>query len=211
MGDKMIKRYSRLIFPYKKTNLLVIFTLFLGLILGSVFANIIGLNDRNLVTDKIKLFISNVGNNSINSLVAFKNSLGINLIYIIFISLLALALLGIIFNLLLLFTKSFILGFSISSFILTYKFKGIILSLLYLLCGQIFSLIIVACLTIYSMMLAKKLLMVIWGNNNGIVIRKTLKNYFILVLLAIVISIVASLMEAFLLPALVKLIIKLFI
>ena len=39
--------------------------------------------------------------------------------------------------------KGFIFGFSLSAFILTYNYKGIILSILYTICGQLLNLIVV--------------------------------------------------------------------
>lgn len=210
MGDTMIKNYSKIIFPNKKVNILVIMVLFLGLIMGSVFANIIGMNDRTLVIDKIKLFIDNINNNSINSLVVFKNSISINLIYIILIVLFSLAVLGIIFNLLLLFIKGFVFGFTIAGFILTYHYKGIILSLFYLLLGQLLNIFVIIVITIYGLMVSLKFLKIIFKSDN-IGVRKILKNYLIIIGLVIIISVIASICEAFLLPAIVKLIIKLFI
>jgi len=206
----MIKNYSKIIFPNKKVNILVIMVLFLGVIMGSVFANIIGMNDRTLVIDKIKLFIDNINNNSINSLVVFKNSISINLIYIILIVLFSLAVLGIIFNLLLLFIKGFVFGFTIAGFILTYHYKGIILSLLYLLLGQLLNIFVIIIITIYGLMVSLKFLKIIFKSDN-IGVRKILKNYLIIIGLVIIISVIASICEAFLLPAIVKLIIKLFI
>ena len=136
MGDAMIKKYSNIkniILPNKKVNIFVVCILFLGVIAGAIFSSIIGQNDRALVIDKIKLFIENINNNSIDSLVALKNSLSINIIYVLIIFILGMALLGIIFNVFVLFIKSFVFGFSIASFIITYSYKGIIISFLYLL------------------------------------------------------------------------------
>ena len=210
MGDTMIRRYTKIIFPNKKINILVILVLFMGVILGSIFANIINMNDRLLVIDKIKVFIENINGNSIDSFIAFKNSLSINLLYILLISLFSLAVLGIIFNLILLFIKGFILGFSIASFIIAYHYKGIILSFLYLLLGQVLNILIVIIISIYGMMVALKLFKMII-KENGLGIRRTLKNYLIILVLAIIISLISAVGEAFLLPASIKLIIKLFI
>ena len=109
-----------------------------------------------------------------------------------------------------LFIKSFIIGFSLSSFIITYKYKGIILSTLYLIFGQLLNIVTIIILTIYSILFTKKLLDTIFKNNNKDM-KKTLKNYLIILLIAIIISTISSLCESFLLPPLIKLIIKLYI
>ena len=110
---------------------------------------------------------------------------------------------GIIFNIFLLFIKGFISGFTLSSFILAYGYKGILLSSFYLIFGQLLNIIIVMTISIYSLMFTFKLLKVIFKNNRD--------NYFIILILAIFISIISSLCESFLLPALIKLIVKLYI
>ncbi len=210
----MIKKYSNIkniILPNKKINIFVMCILFLGVIAGAVFSGIIGLNDKTLVIDKIHLFIDNINNNSINSILALKNSISINLIYIFLIWFLGMALLGIIFNVLILFVKGFIFGFSIASFILTYSYKGIIISFLYLIFGQLLNIVVLLVLTIYSIMFSYQLLCLIFKNNNNFTTRKFLKNYAIILLFSIIISLISSLSEAFLLPSLIKLIIKLYI
>ena len=184
--------------------------LFLGVIAGAVFSGIIGLNDKTLVIDKIHLFIDNINNNSINSILVLKNSISNILIYIFLIWFLGMALLGIIFNVLILFAKGFIFGFSIASFILTYSYKGIIISFLYLIFGQLLNIVVLLVLTIYSIMFSYQLLCLIFKSNNNTT-RKFLKNYALILLFSVIISVISSLSEAFLLPSLIKLIIKLYI
>ena len=210
----LIKKYSNIkniILPNKKINIFVMCILFLGVIAGAVFSGIIGLNDKTLVIDKIHLFIDNINNNSINSILALKNSISINLIYIFLIWFLGMALLGIIFNVLILFAKGFIFGFSIASFILTYSYKGIIISFLYLIFGQLLNIVVLLVLTIYSIMFSYQLLCLIFKSNNNFTTRKFLKNYALILLFSVIISIISSVSEAFLLPSLIKLIIKLYI
>lgn len=210
----MIKKYTntiRRIFPNKKTNIFVVIILFLGLISGAIFANIIGLNDKALVTDKIKLFIDNINTNSIDSILAFKNSISINLIYLIIIFILGMTLIGIIFNIFILFIKSFIIGFTLASFIITYSYKGLILSASYLLLGQLLFIIVLILLTIYSITFSFKLLKVIFKNPNNNELPKYLKNYCLILIFSIIISLLASLCEVFIFPSLIKLIINIFI
>lgn len=210
----MIKKYTntiRRIFPNKKTNIFVVIILFLGLISGAIFANIIGLNDKALVTDKIKLFIDNINTNSIDSILAFKNSISINLIYLIIIFILGMTLIGIIFNIFILFIKSFIIGFTLASFIITFSYKGLILSASYLLLGQLLFIIVLILLTIYSITFSFKLLKVIFKNPNNNELPKYLKNYCLILIFSIIISLLASLCEVFIFPSLIKLIINIFI
>lgn len=213
MGELMIKKYNRIkdiIFPNKKINIFIISILFLGIITGAIFANIINLNDKTLVIDKIKLFIENINTNKIDSIIALKNSLTINTIYITLIWILGMTFIGFIITIILLFTKSFILGFSLTSFILTYNYKGIILSTIYLIFGQLLNIFTIIILSIYSIMFGIKLFKIIIKKDNNQNTLKQFKNYTIIFIITIIISIISSLSESFLLPSLIKLIIKLF-
>ena len=200
-----------IILPNKKINIFAICILFLGITAGAIFSSIIGINDRTLVIDKIKLFIENINSNSLNSILVFKNSLSINLIYIIIIWILGLSLIGIILNIFILFMKSFIFGFSIASFIITYSYKGLLLSFLYLIFGELLNIIILLILTIYSIMISLKLISLIFKNNNSSSIKKWLKNNLIILFMSIIISIISALSQAFLLPSLIKLIVRLYV
>lgn len=213
MGELMIKKYNHIkdiIFPNKKLNIFIISILFLGIITGAIFANIINLNDKTLVIDKIKLFIENINTNKIDSIIALKNSLTINTIYITLIWILGMTFIGFIITIILLFTKSFILGFSLASFILTYNYKGIILSTIYLIFGQLLNIFTIIILSIYSIMFGIKLFKIIIKKDNNQNTLKQFKNYTIIFIITIIISIISSLSESFLLPSLIKLIIKLF-
>lgn len=210
----MIKKYSNIksiIVPSKKINFFVISIIILGVTFGAVFTNIIGFNDKTLVIDKIKIFIDNINSGAIDSFLAFKNGISINLIYVILIWILGMTCIGVLFNIFLLFTKSFIFGFSIASFILTYSYKGIILSLLYLLFGQLLNMVVIMLLTIYSIMFSSKIFKLIFKNQGNHDILKFFKNYLLILMVAIIISLISALLEAFILPALIKIIIKLFI
>ena len=202
----MIKKYNKIksiILPNKKINIFIICLIVLGLTVGSIFSVIISQNDQNLVIEKIKLFIDNINNNSLNSLIAFKNSISINYLYIIIIWILGMTLIGIPINIFILFFKSFTLGFSLSSFIITYSYKGLLLSSIYL--------IVLLVLTIYSIMFSSILIKNIIKNSLHNELPKFLKNYCIILIIALLVSLISSLSETFLMPTIIKLLIKLYI
>ena len=210
----MLKKYrsiKSILFPSKKLNIFILSIIILGIILGSIFSTNITQNDKNLVIEKIKLFITNISDNSLNTITSFKNSISINLIYIIIIWILGMTLIGIPINTFLLFIKNFILGFSLSSFILTYSYKGLILSSIYLIFGELLTIIILSILTTYSIIFSSKLLKHIFKSNNPNEIPKYLKNYSLIFVISIILCLISSISESFLVPTLVKLIIKLYI
>ena len=208
MNNKL-SNISRVIFPNKKINIFVVCMLFLGIVAGAIFVSVIGINDKNLVLDKIKIFIDNVNNSRFNSLLLFKNSFLIDLIYLCIIFAFGMSMIGIIFNIILLFIRGFVFGFTIASFILTYSYRGIILSFLYVIFGQMFSILAIIVITIYSILFSYELLKLLFKNNPSR-IRNNIKNYFLIFIIVIIIGFIASLLEAFIFPALIKLLIKLF-
>ena len=211
---QLINKYTRIkniIFPSKKINLTVIIILFLGVTSGAIFSNIIDLNDKKLVLDKIQLFISNIDTQSINNIESFKNSIITNLSYSIIIWILGMTIIGIIINIFLLYLKGFIFGFTLSAFILTYSYKGMILSILYTLFGQLLNLVVIMILSIYSIMFTFNFVKQIIKSKYNMNIPKYFKNYSLIFLITIIISLISSISEAFVFPTLIKIIIKLFI
>lgn len=210
----MINKFNKIksiIFPSKKINFFIITVLFLGVISGAIFMNIIDLNDRKLVIEKIQLFISNIDKQNINSLLVFKNSILTNLSYSLIIFILGLTVVGVIINIFLLYIKGFIFGFSLASFIVTYEYKGILLSILYTLFGQLLNIIVISILSIYGFMFTINLFKQIIKNKHNINIFRFFKNYLLIFSITIILSLISSLCEAFIFPTFVKIIIKLFI
>lgn len=209
--NSKINSIKSIIFPSKKINIFVISILFLGLISGAVFGNIISVNDKTLVIDKIKLFISNINSDSINGIEVFKNGISVNMLYLGIIWVMGMTFVGVVLNVVILFIKSFIFGFSLASFIMVYSYKGLILSLIYLLFGQILNILVIVMVTIYGIMFSSKLNLIIFKNKQDNNILKFFRNYVFILIIAIIVSIISSISEAFLLPAIIKIIIKLFI
>lgn len=205
-----ISKCIKIVFPFKKINFFVLSLFFLGLILGAVFSTVININDQNLVIEKITSFITNTKEGLIDTTITFKNSLSINYTYLFIILILGMTLIGVIFNIILLFLKGFIIGFSLASFIVTYSYKGIILSTLYLLFGQLLNIVVILGATIYSIVFSYKLLLVIFKNKN-IELKHFFKSYLFISVILIIISLISSLSECLLLPLFIKLISNIYI
>ena len=202
-------KLSELIFPNKKINYFVITILLLGVISGSIFLVALNKPDKTNIVLKIVSFMENINKGNINSGQAFKNSLIINYTFIILIWMLGLSIIGIIINIFLTYIKGFITGFSISSILLSYKYKGILASILYIFPSGILNIIIVVTLTIYSIMFSHNLLKIIISkkNNNRLILKK----YIIILIICIILSFISSILEVYLFPYLLKIIISLYI
>lgn len=209
--NKKLNSGLALILPNKKVNLFVIFIVILGIISGSLFLMVLNENDKSEVINEISTFMANINTNNINNLNSFKNSLIEGMILIILSWILGMSIIGVIFNIFFIYMKSFIIGFSISSFILVYKYKGILSSLIYVIPSQLINILIILILGVYTLLFSKYLFKMIFLKDKTVNLGKFFKKYVLVFGICIILCLVSSLCEAYLLPSLLKVIIKLFI
>ena len=209
--NKKLNSGLALILPNKKVNLFVIFIVILGIISGSLFLMVLNENDKSEVINEISTFMANINTNNINNLNSFKNSLIEGMILIILSWILGMSIIGVIFNIFFIYMKSFTIGFSISSFILVYKYKGILSSLIYVIPSQLINILIILILGVYTLLFSKYLFKMIFLKYKTVNLGKFFKKYVLVFGICIILCLVSSLCEAYLLPSLLKVIIKLFI
>ena len=209
--NKKLNSGLALILPNKKVNLFVIFIVILGIISGSLFLMVLNENDKSEVINEISTFMANINTNNINNLNSFKNSLIEGMILIILSWILGMSIIGVIFNIFFIYMKSFIIGFSISSFILVYKYKGILSSLVYTVPSQLINILIILILGVYTLLFSKYLFKMIFIKDKTVNLGKFFKKYVLVFGICIILCLVSSLCEAYLLPSLLKVMIKLFI
>ncbi len=203
-------KLSDIILPSKKINYFVVTILLFGVISGSIFLVILDSGDKSGTVLQIQTFISNLSNNKVDGGLALRSSLIINYIFVGLIWGLGLSIIGIIFNIFLTYIKGFVVGFSVASIFATYNYKGILMALLYLFPHQILNVIVVCVLTIYSIMFSLNLLEIIVTKK----VKKNynmLKRYVVILLFSIIISFISSLLEVYLFPNLLKIIIDLYV
>lgn len=203
-------KLSDIILPSKKINYFVVTILLFGVISGSIFLVILDSGDKSDTVLQIQTFISNLSNNKVDGGLALRSSLIINYIFVGLIWGLGLSIIGIIFNIFLTYIKGFVVGFSVASIFATYNYKGILMALLYLFPHQILNVIVVCVLTIYSIMFSLNLLEIIVTKK----VKKNynmLKRYVVILLFSIIISFISSLLEVYLFPNLLKIIIDLYV
>ena len=179
-----------------------------GILFGSLFIVIINKTDKVLVTEYINEFINNIKNNNFNYLNTLINTLIINNLIVIIMIIFGISCILVPLNILILFYKSFILGFSISSFILVYKLKGLILSIIYIFPHLILNMLVFCVLTAYTLKLSLNLI-------KNIIKRKKanlsvyIQKYICVVIVFLIIISISSLYEAYIVPFIIKKIIVL--
>ena len=181
----------------------------IGIICGSLFIVILNNSDKNLIIEYIESFIDSIKNNTFNYLDTFKNTIIINYLIIIIISILGFTYFLAPLNILILFYRSFIIGFILSSFIITYKIKGIFFSIVYIFPHLILNILFISILTAFTLKLSINMI-------NHIIKKKEVNmrfyftkyiSTFILIILLITIT---SLYESFVAPTLLKFVVNIF-
>ena len=206
---KGTKLYN-LVLPNNGINIFVYTIVILGILSGSIFLMISSESDKSSVISQIENFLVNVSNNNINSGLALKNSLIINYIFIGSIFILGFSMIGIILGMFLLYIKGFLFGFSVASIFLTYKYKGILFSVLYVFFSQIINMFLIILISIYSIMFSRYLFKVIISKK-AINSRVMIKKYLIIFIFCVIVSFISSLLEVYVFPYLLKYIVKFYV
>ena len=182
----------------------------LGIITGALFIVILNSADKNLVIEYISSFVDNIKNSSINNLDLLKNAIISN--YIVIFILLIVGFTSFLFpiNVLVLFYKSFIIGFSLSSFILTYGIKGSLLSIFYILPHLLINILIFCLLTAFTLKISINMIKCIIKRKD-VNMRQYFNKYLSIIIISVVIITLTSLYEAYVSPYLLKLIVNLII
>lgn len=187
----------------KKIIVFLVGLFLIGLIAGSIFITIISKSDQALVKEYIKEFVNKADKNKLNYLEALKNASLSNGLFIVMVWLLGFSIIGIPIVIFMYFSKAFILGFSLSSFILQYKFKGLLLALIYFFPHHVVNILAYTLIMIYSLKISFILI-------NSIIKKKTISfkaimnRYLIVFAVSIGMVIVASLYECFIVPFLIR-------
>lgn len=174
-----------------------------GIVAGSLFGIIIKGNDKTLVSEYINTFFNNINNDGINYISSFINSIISNLLFIIFIWLLGISIIGCPITIFMYFSKAFSLGFTLASLIVNYNFKGILYSFIYIIPSQIFFFLGYTLLMIYSVSLSLKLCMSLI-KKKSIDFKYIINKYLIILLISFVLILIGSLFESFVMPYILK-------
>lgn len=205
---KIVDKLKNTIVINKKMIICLIVIVLVGIITGSLLVAVLNESDKNLVTEYINTFFNNIKDNKLNYIDTLKNSLISNISLIIVIWLLGISIIGVPIITFLYFCKSFILGFSLSSIIMHYKIKGCLIAFLYIFPHQVINIIMLTILMTYALSLSFKLISSFFKKKT-IDFKIIMKKYLVILLFSLLISIISSLLEVFLMPKLIKMVIPL--
>lgn len=196
---------KQLIAKIKTRKILSIMTIItiISLILGTLFISILSKDNKELITSNVIDFFSAIKSNNLNYNQILVKSLTNNLLLNIIIWLLGISIIGIPIVIILLFIKSFILSFTFTSIIYTYKYKGIISAIIYVI-PHIINLLLSFVLIYYSITFSKSLFNYLFKKKECN--RKELVNrYLKLLIISTFLFIISSIIETYIIPILIRL------
>ena len=192
----------------KKNNLIIIVFVifFIGIIFGSIYITILSNDQKSIIIKQVGEYFKNMPKLSFeDKLEIFKNSLISNLLYTISIWILGLSIVGLPLIFIMIFFKSFILGFSVSSIFAKYGVKGILKAVIYVFPVNIITIILAIVLSSYSILISCKLFLSAFKKQT-INFKTFMGKYLFLLVISILICILCSLYEAFINPFFYKII-----
>lgn len=193
----------------KKYVLFSLIIVILGIITGALFIVILNNTDKSLIIEYITSFIDNIKNNSINNIEILKNTLLTNYIVIFIFIIIGFSCFLFPINILLLFYKSFIIGFSLSSFVLTYGIKGILLNIIYVFPHLIINILIFCFLMAFTVKISINIIRCIIKKKD-VNMRLYFNKFFSIVVLSIFIITLTSLYESYIMIFLLKIVSNIF-
>lgn len=188
---------------HKKMILFLLGIAFIGFVTGTVFTTILSETDKTLVKGYITEFIDKIENHKLEYANSFKNAFVSNVIFIGTIWILGMSVVGILINLFIYFTKTFMLGFSISSFVLQYKSKGCLLSLIYIFPHHIINIMLYTIILIFSINFSKRVIQSI-RSKKPVSFQIVFKRYCVVFGFVLLLNVLTTLFEIFVTPFLLE-------
>lgn len=204
-----MKIMDKLKFQVKIDKKLLIFLtilLLVGIAFGSIFVSILDNSDKTLVNEHLNNFINSIETDKLDYFQALKSNLITNISFVIVIWLLGISIIGLPIILIMFFSKTFILGFSVGAILSVFKTKGLLFSLVHIFPGQVISLLLYLLLTMYAMSFSFKLIYVIFKKKT-LDFKIVMNKYFKILLLVLTIVVLMNLYDTYLMPKLVKILI----
>lgn len=189
----------------KRKYIFLTILMLLGIIIGGGFVFLLSKSDQQIIISSLKQFFKNVQTDQFDYFASFWQSLKNQVLPVLFIWLLGISIIGVPFILFYDFFKGFLVGFSISSIFITYKWKGVLKAFFYVFPHQILGLLFTIFLCFYALRFSGKLIAVFFFKKE-IPLRLAMKRYIGVLGIVMVAFCFISLMEIFLAPVLLRLV-----
>ena len=187
----------------KKLFIIIFIVTVISFIIGILLISILSGNNKSLIVKSLNNFFISIKENKLNQSALLYKTLTNNIIINLIIWILGISIIGIPIVISILSFKSLTFGFTISSLIYTYKFNGIIKSIIYII-PNLINLFIIFVLSYYSISFSLMLFNYLFRKkeyNKRIIVNRYLK----LLLISLLILILTAVLESFVIPKLFNL------
>lgn len=203
---KIINYLNETIRKEKNVVIFVVITFLIGLIFGSLFINFITKTDKKLLVEQLELFLLNIKklNPSVFGIKAFFDNLLSNVVVLITIFVLGISMLGVLAVIIIMFFKGFMLGTTLSTFILKYHIKGIIGMILYVFPAFLINILIYIFISFFAIHASVKFLKALL-KKDALNFRAFLGKYLLAFIISIILMVIICLVDSYLTPLALKL------
>ena len=187
----------------KKLFIIIFIVTVISFIIGILLIIILSGNNKSLIVKSLNNFFISIKENKLNQSALLYKTLTNNIIINLIIWILGISIIGIPIVISILSFKSLTFGFTISSLIYTYKFNGIIKSIIYII-PNLINLFIIFVLSYYSISFSLMLFNYLFCKkeyNKRIIVNRYLK----LLLISLLLLILTAVLESFVIPKLFNL------
>lgn len=187
----------------KKLFIIIFIVTVISFIIGILLISILSGNNKSLIVKSLNNFFISIKENKLNQSALLYKTLTNNIIINLIIWILGISIIGIPIVISILSFKSLTFGFTISSLIYTYKFNGIIKSIIYII-PNLINLFIIFVLSYYSISFSLMLFNYLFRKkeyNKRIIVNRYLK----LLLISLLLLILTAVLESFVIPKLFNL------
>lgn len=198
---KYMDKLKRNIYINKNLFVFLLVIVIVGIVAGSIFSTIIDSNDKKLVLDYLSNFFDNAKDGKLNYDTSIINTLVFTVGFALIMWVLGISIIGFFVVIFMLFMKAFILGFSISSIIASFGFKGILLALVYAFPHHIINILVFMLLTAYALIISYKLIKCI-TSKKPLDLKRIMHRYMIVLCVSLILLIITSLYEVYIVPKL---------
>ncbi len=203
---EMYNNYKKDLSNKNNLVILVLVVIIIGILFGSIYITILDNSQKTVIINKVSSYFENITKvNFEDKIEIFENSLYSNLLYTVSMWLLGISSIGLPIVFIMVFFKSFIMGFSVSSIFAKYGIKGILRVLLYTFPSNIIMFIFVIFLSSYSILISIKIISNAF-TKKSINFKTFMGKYFFILVLAVLISVLCSLYDGFVDPFIYKII-----
>lgn len=206
---KYLDKFKEYIYINKNLFVFLLVIVIVGVISGSIFSLIVNAEDKALVSDYLNSFFNNIKDGKLDYNNSITNSLVFSIGFAAMMWLFGISVIGFFLVLFMLFLKSFVLGFSISSIIINFKLKGVFLGLFYVFPHHIINIFVYVLLAAYALVISYRLITVI-TKKKTLDLRAFMNRYVIILVICVLTLIVTSIYEIYVVPKVLNIIINLF-